>query len=111
MLLWFTGEYMLLECVHLYTYDLMCEKLGFKICWGCLVFYPFFYCVGMWPLIVDVPAGADLEAPALCAIAALFGVGWMLTRGANMQKYFYKTRGAEGASKLLGGMPMEVCAL
>ena len=29
----------------------MCEKLGFKLCWGCLLFYPFFYCIGVWPLV------------------------------------------------------------
>ena len=37
--------------VHLYTYDLFAERTGFKLFWGCTVFYPFFYCIGMWPLL------------------------------------------------------------
>lgn len=108
MLLWFVGEYMLLEVIHLYTYDLMCEKLGFKLCWGCLVFYPYFYCIGVWPLVLDAPAGADLAPPTIVAIALLFGCGWILTRGANVQKYLFKTRGALRASELMGGLNMEV---
>ena len=109
MLLWFLAEYMLLEVVHLYTYDLFCEKLGFKICWGCLVFYPFFYCVGVWSLVLDVPAGTDLPGESRLAIGGLFLFGWILTRGANMQKYLYKTRGAEGARRcFLGLIKMDV---
>jgi hypothetical protein len=33
----FIGEYMLQERVHLYTYDLFAEKMGFKLCWYALV--------------------------------------------------------------------------
>jgi delta14-sterol reductase len=28
----------------------MAERVGFKLGWGCLVFYPFFYCVGLWQI-------------------------------------------------------------
>jgi delta14-sterol reductase len=108
MLLWFTCEYMCLEVIHLYTYDLMCEKLGFKLCWGCLVFYPFFYCVGVWSLVV-APKGADISNEAAAAIGAVFLCGWVLTRGANVQKFLYKTRGARPVSVLgLFEVPMEV---
>ncbi len=92
MLSWFVCEYTLCEVVHLYTYDLFCEKLGFKICWGCLAFYPAFYCVGVWPLL-DAPSAADLPATTCAAIGALFMAGWVLTRGANLQKFALKTRG------------------
>lgn len=34
MLTWFVVEYMICEVVHLYTYDLFCEKVGFKLAWG-----------------------------------------------------------------------------
>ena len=67
MLLWFVGEYMLLEVIHLYTYDLMCEKLGFKLCWGCLVFYPY---LPYWRVatVLDAPAGA-VRTTTIVAIA------------------------------------------
>lgn len=111
MLLWFAAEYMALEVVHLYTYDLFAEKLGVKIAWGCLVFYPYFYSVGVWPLVLGADEGRGTQelSPATCAaIAALFAVGWTLTRGANLQKYLFKTRGAQGASRIMAGMPMTV---
>ena len=46
----FVVEYLTFEEVHLYTYDFMVERVGFKLGWGCLVFYPAFYCVGLWAL-------------------------------------------------------------
>ena len=91
MIMWFATEYMWFERVHLYTYDLFRERLGFKIVWGCFCFYPFFYCVGVWPL-VD-PAGytnGDISQQAARLIVALYAGGWVLTRGANLQKYALK---------------------
>lgn len=86
---WFVCEYLFFERVHLYTYDLFAERLGFKLVWGCLAFYPYFYAVGLW-------ATADLANPHtpvwwLCVYALIFFTGWSLARGANMQKYFFKT--------------------
>jgi len=43
LLTYFIVDYMIFEEVHLYTYDLFAEKVGFKLGWGCLVFYPYFY--------------------------------------------------------------------
>ena len=85
---WFICDYLIFERVHLYTYDLFAERLGFKLTWGCLFWYPYFYGVGLW-------SAADLgnpHAPAwLLAVAALvFFAGWILARGANMQKYTFK---------------------
>ncbi|GBG31131.1 Ubiquitin carboxyl-terminal hydrolase 48 [Hondaea fermentalgiana] len=34
MMGWFLCEYMFFEEIHLYTYDLFCEKVGFKLTWG-----------------------------------------------------------------------------
>ena len=92
MLSWFLLEYMCAEVVHLYTYDLFCEKLGFKICWGCLVFYPFFYCIGVWPLVGSASTSADISLTTALLISLLYLSGWLLTRGANLQKYVAKTR-------------------
>jgi delta14-sterol reductase len=84
----FVTEYLYFEEVHLYTYDIMAERVGFKLGWGCLVFYPFFYPVGLWAL-ADRP---DPHTPlALLALVVLvFFAGWVLARGANLQKFQFK---------------------
>ena len=87
---WFVAEYLFFERVHLYTYDIFAERVGFKLVWGCFTFYPYFYLIGLW-----VAAGLpDPRIPwwALVVFALIFFAGWTLTRGANMQKYYFKTR-------------------
>ncbi len=89
LFLWFVVEYLVFERVHLYTYDLVAERVGFKLGWGCFAFYPYFYAVGLWSV-------ADLPAPgwpswALVVAVAVFFSGWILSRGANLQKYLFKT--------------------
>jgi delta14-sterol reductase len=84
----FLCEYLFFERVHLYTYDFFAERVGFKLGWGCLVFYPYFYSVGLWST-ADLPnphAGGGM----LIIAAVLFFFGWSLARGANMQKYTFK---------------------
>ncbi len=93
----FLCEYLFFERVHLYTYDFVAERTGFKLGWGCLTFYPFFYCVGLW-------SAADATylhtpAPLLVVSALVFFSGWALSRGANLQKFLFKTR---PDAKLLG---------
>ena len=84
----FVVEYLTFEEVHLYTYDIMAERVGFKLGWGCLVFYPFFYPVGLWA-VADRPD--PHTPPALLAFyALLFLSGWVLARGANLQKFWFK---------------------
>jgi delta14-sterol reductase len=96
----FVLDYVFFERVHLYTYDFVAERVGFKLGWGCLVFYPFFYCVGLW-FAADQPN--PHSSPAwLMACAAIFFAGWTLARGANLQKFYFKTQ-PERAS--LGPIP------
>ena len=85
---WFVCDYLVFERAHLYTYDLVAERLGFKLVWGCLTWYPYFYAVGLWS-VADLP---NPQPPVwLLAVSALmFFVGWMLARGANMQKFAFK---------------------
>lgn len=88
LLTYFVVDYLTFEHVHLYTYDLFAERVGFKLGWGCLVFYPYFYCIGLW-----ARAGRpDPHAPAWLLILAgvVFAAGWVLSRGANMQKFSFK---------------------
>jgi protein-S-isoprenylcysteine O-methyltransferase Ste14 len=85
---WFIVDYLVFERVHLYTYDIFAERVGLKLGFGCLTFYPYFYLVGLW-------VAADLADPAtppwlLVIFALVFFAGWSLARGANMQKYFFK---------------------
>jgi len=90
MFSYFLVEYLTFEEVHLYTYDFFAERVGFKLGWGCLVFYPFFYNVGLW----SVAERPNPHTPSLwlaVALVSFFG-GWMLSRGANLQKFTFKTR-------------------
>ena len=89
MLTWFCFEYLSFERVHLWTYDFIAERVGFKLGFGCLAFYPYFYTVALW-------FTAPLPNPGIPVwLTVLFGVlflcGWVLTRGSNMQKWFFKT--------------------
>jgi delta14-sterol reductase len=100
MLTWFLWEYLYFEKVHLYTYDFIAERVGFKLGFGCLTFYPYFYTVSLW-------ATANLPNPRLplwatVSFCALYLFGWSLARGANMQKYYFKT---QGDKKFLGIKP------
>jgi delta14-sterol reductase len=85
---WFLIDYLVFERVHLYTYDIFAERVGFKLGWGCFTFYPYFYAVGLW-------ATADKPDPGtptwlLAILTIVFFAGWALSRGANMQKYTFK---------------------
>jgi protein-S-isoprenylcysteine O-methyltransferase Ste14 len=97
MFSFFVVEYLWFEEVHLYTYDFFAERVGFKLGWGCLAFYPFFYPVGLWSAARFPDPGAPSWLLALAA--GVFVGGWVLSRGANLQKFTFKTR---PASRFLG---------
>lgn len=86
---WFVVDYLVFEVVHLYTYDIFAERIGFKLGFGCLAFYPYFYLVGLW-MAADLP-NPGTHPGLLVVFAIIFFVGWTLSRGANMQKYSFKT--------------------
>jgi len=88
LLTYFVVDYLSFEEVHLYTYDFFAEKVGFKLGWGCIAFYPFFYSIPVW----STAAMPNPQTPSVLLIlyAALFFIGWGLSRGANLQKYFFK---------------------
>jgi protein-S-isoprenylcysteine O-methyltransferase Ste14 len=90
LFLFFLTEYLFFERVHLYTYDFVAERVGFKLGWGCLVFYPFFYCVGIWA-VADKP-NPHTPTYVLALAPILFFMGWGFSRGANLQKYYFKTQ-------------------
>jgi protein-S-isoprenylcysteine O-methyltransferase Ste14 len=84
----FLVEYLFFERVHLYTYDFVAERVGFKLGWGCLAFYPFFYGVGLW--FASSEPNPHVHPAWLVASAVIFFTGWSLARGANLQKFHFK---------------------
>ena len=99
----FLCEYLFFERVHLYTYDLFAERVGFKLGWGCLVFYPYFYCIGLWG-VADKP-NPHQPTFMLVVAALVFFSGWALSRGANLQKFHFKL---DPTKKLFGIIAPEV---
>ena len=104
-LTFFVAEYMWQETVHLWTYDIFRERLGFKLIWGCLCWYPCFYVLPL-AAVVGVAPERDASAAACAAGLALFFAGWALTRGANLQKFHCKMEG-DKARPFLGFIPMD----
>ena len=85
---WFCFDYLTFEKIHLWTYDFIAERVGFKLGFGCLAFYPYFYAVSLW-FTAHLPN--PLHPTWLTIMfGALFLIGWTFTRGANMQKYYFK---------------------
>ena len=84
LLTFFVVDYMIMEHVHLQTYDLFRERIGLKLIWGCMFFYPFFYAIGGISLASNPRNDISLSLALFCVI--LFFIGWTLTRGANLQK-------------------------
>lgn len=88
MFSWFLVDYLFFEKVHLYTYDFVAERVGFKLTWGCIAFYPYFYPIGLWTVAALPDPG--VSPVVLCMSLGMFLLGWVLSRGANLQKYHFK---------------------
>jgi Delta14-sterol reductase len=86
---WFIVDYLVFENVHLYTYDIFAERVGFKLGWGCLTFYPYFYLIGLWATVGK--PGPQISSGLLVFFVLIFVCGWALSRGANLQKFAFKT--------------------
>ena len=85
-------DYFIFERVQLYTYDLIHERLGFKMLWGGLIVYGWLFILPLWGMAVYPDPGFS---PAwtnfwLIGTTALFLFGWSISRGANLQKYTFK---------------------
>ena len=92
MWVWFVADYFCFERVQLFTFDIIEERVGFKLIVGCIAVYPCLYPIALW-------GTADLARPDidpswdplwLGGSAAVFLLGWVITRGANLQKYVFK---------------------
>ena len=85
-------DYFIFERVQLYTYDLIHENLGFKLFWGGLIVYGWLFILPLWGMAAHPDPGFSTAWTYvwLIGVAALFLLGWGISRGANMQKYTFK---------------------
>jgi protein-S-isoprenylcysteine O-methyltransferase Ste14 len=88
LLTFFVVDYLIFEEIHLYTYDFVAEKVGFKLGWGCTAFYPYFYAIPLW--VAADSTNVKVSVWLLIFYALIFLASWSLSRGANMQKFFFK---------------------
>jgi Delta14-sterol reductase len=101
LMAFFVLEYKWNEAIHLQTYDLFRERIGFKLLFGCLAFYPYFYATGGFAIASWGNKAAHFPAWACALTVVLFFSGWTLTRGANLQKAACK-EGKKNFSFLFG---------
>ena len=85
-------DYFIFERVQLYTYDLIHERLGFMLFWGGLIVYGWLFILPLWGMAAYPDPGFSTTWTYVWLIgtAALFLLGWGISRGANMQKYTFK---------------------
>eukprot|EP00743_Colponemidia_sp_Colp-15_P011804 GILK01013267.1.p1 GENE.GILK01013267.1~~GILK01013267.1.p1 ORF type:complete len:379 (+),score=24.98 GILK01013267.1:44-1138(+) len=91
----FLLDYFYHEQVHLYTFDFLVEKVGMKITWGCLFVYPFIYNIISFAFIATTTHQSKPNTLSIFTLAVailVFFVGWILSRGANNQKFLFKTQ-------------------
>eukprot|EP00003_Mantamonas_plastica_P031915 TRINITY_DN8474_c0_g1_i1.p1 TRINITY_DN8474_c0_g1~~TRINITY_DN8474_c0_g1_i1.p1 ORF type:complete len:229 (+),score=60.91 TRINITY_DN8474_c0_g1_i1:442-1128(+) len=95
-------EYNMHEWIHTFTYDIFDENVGFKLTWGCTCFYPFFYPITIIPFVDLAAEGFTMRCVA--SIVCFF-VGYLLSRGANNQKWLFKV---EPTASFLGIKPIAI---
>ena len=85
-------DYFVWERVQLYTYDLIYERMGFKMFWGGIVIYGWVFILPLWGMAAHPhPGFSDFWTYVwLIGSTALFLLGWSIGRGANLQKYTFK---------------------
>jgi len=85
-------DYFVFERVQLYTYDLIHEGLGFKMFWGGLVVYGWLFVLPLWGMAAypSPEFSSGWTYFWLIGTPVLFLSGWVISRGANLQKYTFK---------------------
>lgn len=91
MVVGFQGFYLIDYFIHeeaiLTTWDIKHEKFGWMLCWGDLVWLPFTYTLQAQYLVDHTH---DLPAFGIAAIVALNLAGYVIFRGANLQKHRFR---------------------
>jgi protein-S-isoprenylcysteine O-methyltransferase Ste14 len=98
--LFYVADYFAHERAVLSTWDIRHERFGWALAWGDLVWVPFIYSLQAHYL---VDHAHELSSPAAAAIAALDLAGYVVFRGANLQKHRFR----ENPAALIGGRPAE----
>ncbi len=82
----------LFERVRLYTFDLLHERMGFKMFWGDNICYGWLYILPLYGMAAYPSPGFSTPWTYVWIIGASapFLVGWGIARGANIQKYTFK---------------------
>ena len=85
-------DYFIFERVQLYTFDLIHEKMGFKMFWGDLIVYGWLFILPLYGMAAQPDPGFSTAWTYVWIIgaSALFLFGWGISRGANLQKYTFK---------------------
>lgn len=69
------------------TWDIIAERLGFMLVFGDLVWIPFTFSIQGWWLLRNK---VELTTPAIIANCLVFFMGYLVFRGSNKQKHFFK---------------------
>jgi protein-S-isoprenylcysteine O-methyltransferase Ste14 len=91
----YVTDYFVLEEAILTTWDIRHEPFGFMLCWGCLVWIPFTFSLQALYLVDHAVA---LPAYAIAGIVLLNMTGYLIFRGANLQKHRFR----KGSRELFG---------
>ena len=85
-------DYFVFERTMLYTYDIIHERLGFKLFWGGLIVFGWVFVIPVWGLAAHPDPGhaGGWRVLWLIGAPALYAAGWVITRGASLQKYTFK---------------------
>jgi delta14-sterol reductase/lamin-B receptor len=83
----YVADYFFHEEAILSTWDIKHERLGWMLCWGNLVWVPFVYTIQA-QYLVHHPH--DLPGWAVVGIVALDLAGYVVFRGANLQKHRFR---------------------
>jgi delta14-sterol reductase len=84
---WYIADYYFHEEAILTTWDIKHENFGWMLCWGDLVWVPFTYTIQACFLVHH---GHHLASWAVAAIVVLNIVGYIIFRGANIQKHHFR---------------------
>src|SRR5262249_22442413 len=84
---WYVVDYFWHEEAILTTWDVKHENFGWMLCWGDLVWVPFIYTVQAYYLIDHAHS---LSASAMAALIVLNVIGYVVFRGANIQKHRFR---------------------
>ncbi len=85
-------DYFAFEQVQLYTFDIIYERIGFKVFWGFFIFYGWLFIVPMWGMAAHPDPGhvSSWQSLLLIGTSVLFIASWVFGRGSNLQKYTFK---------------------